>query len=51
MFVERRTCFKSGEFGHIIKSCTNTPREKFVEKDPPEKVHPQRRPVSPKHDK
>ena len=50
-FVERRTCFKCGEFGHIIKNCTNTPKEKFVERAPPEKVHPQRRPVSPKHDK
>ncbi|KAJ0859200.1 putative transcription factor interactor and regulator CCHC(Zn) family [Helianthus annuus] len=50
-FVERRTCFKCGEFGHIIKNCTNTPKDKFVEKAPPENVHPQRRPVSPKHDK
>ncbi|KAJ0566130.1 putative transcription factor interactor and regulator CCHC(Zn) family [Helianthus annuus] len=50
-FVERRMCFKCGEFGHIIKNCTNTPKEKFVEKAPPEKVHPQRRTVSPKHDK
>ncbi|KAJ0872021.1 putative transcription factor interactor and regulator CCHC(Zn) family [Helianthus annuus] len=50
-FVERRTCFKCGKFGHIIKECTNSPKPNFVEKAPPEKVHPQRRPVSPKHDK
>ncbi|KAJ0848981.1 putative transcription factor interactor and regulator CCHC(Zn) family [Helianthus annuus] len=50
-FVERRTCFKCGEFGHIIKNCPNAPKDKFVEKAPPEKVHPQRRSVSPKHDK
>ncbi|MFS7987905.1 putative transcription factor interactor and regulator CCHC(Zn) family [Helianthus anomalus] len=49
-FVERRTCFKCGEFGHIIKNCPNTPKEKFVEKAPPEKVHPQRQSVSPKRD-
>ncbi|KAJ0876425.1 putative transcription factor interactor and regulator CCHC(Zn) family [Helianthus annuus] len=50
-FVERRTCFKCGEFGHIIKNCPNAPKNKFVEKAPPETVHPQRRSVSPKHDK
>ncbi|KAJ0938196.1 putative transcription factor interactor and regulator CCHC(Zn) family [Helianthus annuus] len=50
-FVERRTCFKCGEFGHVIKNCPNVPKEKFVEKSSPEKVHPQRRSVSPKHDK
>ncbi|KAJ0613257.1 putative transcription factor interactor and regulator CCHC(Zn) family [Helianthus annuus] len=50
-FVERRTCFKCGEFGHIIKNCPNTPKDKFVEKAPPEKVHPQRHSVSPKRDK
>ncbi|KAJ0913753.1 putative RNA-directed DNA polymerase [Helianthus annuus] len=50
-FVEIRTCFKCGEIGHIIKNCPNAPKSKFVEKAPPETVHPQRRSVSPKHDK
>ncbi|KAJ0580475.1 putative transcription factor interactor and regulator CCHC(Zn) family [Helianthus annuus] len=50
-FVERRTYFKCGKFGHIIKDCTNSPKPNFVERAPPEKVHPQRHPVSPKHDK
>ena len=50
-FVERRTCFKCGEIGHIIKNCPNAPKNKFVEKAPPETVHPQRRSVSPKQDK
>ncbi|KAJ0682479.1 putative transcription factor interactor and regulator CCHC(Zn) family [Helianthus annuus] len=34
-FVERRTSFKCGECEHIIKNCTNTPKEKFVERAPP----------------
>ncbi|KAJ0555461.1 putative RNA-directed DNA polymerase [Helianthus annuus] len=50
-FIERRTCFKCGEIGHIIRNCPNAPKNKFVEKAPPETVHPQRRSVSPKHDK
>ncbi|KAJ0669761.1 putative transcription factor interactor and regulator CCHC(Zn) family [Helianthus annuus] len=50
-FVERRTCFKCGEIGHIIKNCPNAPKNRFVEKAPPETVHPQRRSVSPKQDK
>ncbi|KAF5775382.1 putative RNA-directed DNA polymerase [Helianthus annuus] len=49
--VERRTCFKCGEIGHIIRNCPNAAKSKFVEKAPPETVHPQRRSVSPKHDK
>ncbi|KAJ0510673.1 putative transcription factor interactor and regulator CCHC(Zn) family [Helianthus annuus] len=49
--VERRTCFKCGEIGHIIRNCPNAPKKKFVEKTPPETVHPQRRSVSPKQDK
>ncbi|MFS8026577.1 putative transcription factor interactor and regulator CCHC(Zn) family [Helianthus anomalus] len=49
-FVERRTCFKCGEFGHIIKNCPNDSKEKIVEKAPLEKVHPQRQSVSPKRD-
>ncbi|MFS7913667.1 putative transcription factor interactor and regulator CCHC(Zn) family [Helianthus anomalus] len=50
-FVERRTCFKCGKFGHIIKDCTNSPKPNFIERTPYEQGHPQRRPVSPKHDK
>ncbi|KAJ0575157.1 putative transcription factor interactor and regulator CCHC(Zn) family [Helianthus annuus] len=50
-FVERRTCFKCGKFGHIIKDCTNSPKPNFVERTPTERGHSQRRPVSPKHDK
>ncbi|MFS7992794.1 putative transcription factor interactor and regulator CCHC(Zn) family [Helianthus anomalus] len=50
-FVERRTCFKCGKFGHIIKDCTNSPKPNFVERTPSEQGHSQRRPVSPKHDK
>ena len=49
-FVERRSCFKCGEFGHIIKDCANPPKTKFVDKAPPEKVE-QSRSVSPKQDK
>ncbi|KAM0034614.1 putative RNA-directed DNA polymerase [Helianthus debilis subsp. tardiflorus] len=49
--VERRKCFKCGEIGHIIRNCPNAPKQKFVEKSSPEKVHPQRQFVSPKHDK
>ncbi|KAJ0954536.1 putative RNA-directed DNA polymerase [Helianthus annuus] len=49
--VERRTCFKCGEIGHIIRNCPNAPKKKLVEKTPPETVHPQRRSVSPKQDK
>ncbi|KAF5760609.1 putative RNA-directed DNA polymerase [Helianthus annuus] len=49
--VERRTCFKCGEIGHIIRNCPNAPKKKLVEKAPPETVHPQRRSVSPKQDK
>ncbi|MFS8005402.1 putative transcription factor interactor and regulator CCHC(Zn) family [Helianthus anomalus] len=49
-FVEKRSCFKCGEFGHIIKNCTNLPKPKFVENAPPEKDY-QRRSVSPKQDK
>ncbi|KAJ0667821.1 putative transcription factor interactor and regulator CCHC(Zn) family [Helianthus annuus] len=49
--VERRTCFKCGEIGHIIRNCPNAPEKKLVEKAPPEAVHPQRRSVSPKQDK
>ncbi|KAJ0510810.1 putative transcription factor interactor and regulator CCHC(Zn) family [Helianthus annuus] len=48
-FVERRTCFKCGKFGHIIKDCTNSPKPNFVERTPSEQGHSQRRPVSPKH--
>ncbi|KAJ0444189.1 putative transcription factor interactor and regulator CCHC(Zn) family [Helianthus annuus] len=50
-FVERRTCFKCGKFGHIIKDCTNSPKPNFVERTPSEQGHSQRRPVSPKDDK
>ncbi|KAJ0431715.1 putative transcription factor interactor and regulator CCHC(Zn) family [Helianthus annuus] len=50
-FVERRTCFKCGKSGHIIKDCTNLPKPNFVEKTPSEQGHSQRRTVSPKHDK
>ncbi|XP_035845768.1 uncharacterized protein LOC118492094 [Helianthus annuus] len=50
-FVKRRSCFKCGEFGHIIKNCTNSPKENFVERAPPEKGHQQRRSVSPQQDK
>ncbi|KAJ0860789.1 putative transcription factor interactor and regulator CCHC(Zn) family [Helianthus annuus] len=49
--VDRRTCFKCGEIGHIIRNCPNAPKKKFVEKAPPETTHPQRRTVSPKNDK
>ncbi|KAJ0677880.1 putative RNA-directed DNA polymerase [Helianthus annuus] len=49
--VERRKCFKCGTIGHIIRNCPNAPKKKFVEKTPPETVHPQRRSVSPKQDK
>ncbi|KAM0042339.1 putative transcription factor interactor and regulator CCHC(Zn) family [Helianthus debilis subsp. tardiflorus] len=49
--VERRTCFKCGEIGHIIRNCPNAPKQKFVEKASPETIHPQRRSVSPKNDK
>ncbi|KAM0037200.1 putative transcription factor interactor and regulator CCHC(Zn) family [Helianthus debilis subsp. tardiflorus] len=49
--VERRTCFKCGEIGHIIINCPNAPKQKFVVKAPPETIHPQRRSVSPKNDK
>ena len=50
-FGERRTCFKCGKFGHIIKDCTNSPKPNFVERTPSEQGHSQRRPVSPKRDK
>ncbi|KAM0070343.1 putative transcription factor interactor and regulator CCHC(Zn) family [Helianthus debilis subsp. tardiflorus] len=50
-FVERRTCFKCKEVGHVIRNCPTISKEKFVEKSSPEKVHPQRQSVSPKHDK
>ncbi|MFS7937718.1 putative transcription factor interactor and regulator CCHC(Zn) family [Helianthus anomalus] len=50
-FVKRRTCFKCGKFGHIIKDCTNSPKPNFVERTPSEQGQSQRRPVSPKNDK
>ncbi|KAM0008731.1 putative transcription factor interactor and regulator CCHC(Zn) family [Helianthus debilis subsp. tardiflorus] len=50
-FVERRTCFKCREVGHIIRNCPTVSKEKCVEKSSPDKVHPQRQSVSPKHDK
>ncbi|MFS7935713.1 putative transcription factor interactor and regulator CCHC(Zn) family [Helianthus anomalus] len=50
-FVESRSCFKCGEFGDIIKNCTNSPKAKFVERTPSENDHPKRCSASTKQDK